>query len=125
MDVEFSDKITNATNWYPPYIEDLNGLIVNSGYVKLNDCTTLRRVVNMTINTEDAEHFFENCNSLEEVVNIVISENVTDLSEMFKGCSSLESVSFSENSVLSSVTNFNEMFKNCSSLIEVNIEEVM
>ena len=124
-DFEFSDKITNATNWYPPYIEDLNGLIVNSGYVKLNNCTTLRRAINMTINTEDAEYFFENCNSLEEVVNIVISEKVTDLSEMFKGCSSLESVSFSENSVLSNVTNFNEMFKSCSSLIEVNIEEVM
>ena len=124
-DFEFSDKITNATNWYPPYIEELNGLIVNSDYVKLNNCTTLRKAINMTINTEDAEYFFENCNSLEKVVNIVISEKVTDLSEMFKGCSSLESVSFSENSVLSNVTNFNEMFKNCSSLIEVNIEEVM
>ncbi len=69
--------------------------------------------------------WFNGLEGLKRIVNIKylnLSES-TDLTSLFEGCSSLESIDMSQCN-LSKVRNLDKLFKNCSSLITVNLNKV-
>ena len=42
--ITFSSNITEANTWYPPYLETLQNITINSSAVKLTNCTTLTTI---------------------------------------------------------------------------------
>ena len=67
-------------------------------------------------------YWFYGCKNLTEIVNLtnLNTWNVTDMSSMFYGCSSLESLDLS-NFNTSSVKTMSNMFKDCSGLTSLNL----
>ena len=53
-------------------------------------------------------------------VDLIIKENITDLSHIFHGCSLLKSFDFTPGENISNIKNMSFMFYNCSSLTTIN-----
>ena len=65
---------------------------------------------------------FKNCINLESLdLSSFNTNNVTDMTEMFSGCSSLKNLKFSDSFNTSNVQNMSKMFQNCSSLEYLNL----
>lgn len=67
-------------------------------------------------------YLFRDCKALKEIdgIEYLNTEQVTDMNEMFRDCSSLKSLNLS-NFNTSQVTNMHEMFSSCSSLKSLNL----
>lgn len=69
--------------------------------------------------------WFRESKNLELIKNIdnINTEDITDMSGMFAGCSSLTSLDLS-NTNASNVTNMRAMFSNCRKLVDLNLENL-
>ena len=83
----FSSNITEANAWYPPYLETLQNIIINSSAVKLTNCTTLTTIRNFTLGTNDCSNMFEGCTSLTS--DIELPSTIVNCSNMFKNCTAI------------------------------------
>ena len=84
--------------------------------VSFYGCSKLKKVYfKSTGSLQHAAGMFEDCSSLEVLPEINIS-NVTDLKRMFRGCSSLKNI---PNLILgNNIEEMTDMFRECSSLID-------
>ena len=83
----FSSNITEANTWYPPYLETLQNITINSSAVKLTNCTTLTTIRDFTLGTNDCSSMFEGCTSMTS--DIVLPSTIVNCSNMFKNCTSM------------------------------------
>jgi surface protein len=93
---------------YGPNLTNLS--VSSSAYTtrhRLLEQCTLKNIGNLT----NMSYMFNGCSSLQKIW--VNSENVTDMTMMFNGCGSLKSVELSDTS---SVTNMNRMFQGATSI---------
>ena len=67
--------------------------------------------------------FFEECISIEKIKFIKFNrKDITDMSSMFDGCSSLKELNFNNNFYTDNVTNMSRMFFECSSLEKLDLK---
>ena len=82
--ITFSSNITEANTWYPPYLETLQNITINSSAVKLTNCTTLTTIRDFTLGTSDCSRMFEGCTSITS--DIELPSIIVNCSNMFKNC---------------------------------------
>ena len=141
--ITFDSQITSAENWYPPYIENLNSITINTDAVKLTNVQTLKSVRSMVIgaNGDMSDLFngcsllreahititgevtslaraFANCNKLEILSPFIVSETCTDLSDMVNGCSLIVESPIFE--IPDAVTNITNLFKGCTNITDIS-----
>ena len=76
----------------------------------------------MDYNLKELNYIFSDCKFLREVdFSYFNSDKITDKSNMFLNCSSLEKIIFPENFNTENDTNMNSMFCNCSSLEKIDL----
>lgn len=85
--ITFSSNITEANTWYPPYLETLQNITINSSAVKLTNCTTLTTIRDFTLGTNDCSSMFEGCTSITS--DIELPSTIVNCSNMFKNCTSI------------------------------------
>ena len=95
MSMNFGPHITAGDNWYPPNLETLNDTNIESGYVKMTNCSTLKNVNNLYINNGDYSDMFNGCSNLTSLT-LTMGTNITGLARFIKGCSKITSVPFTE-----------------------------
>lgn len=95
MSMNFGPHITAGDNWYPPNLETLNDTNIESGYVKMTNCSTLKNVNNLYINNGDYSDMFNGCPNL-DTLTLTMGTNVTGLARFIKGCSKITSKPFTE-----------------------------
>ena len=91
-------------------------------FYKLSALTTIEGLENLkTSEVTDMSFMFYGCSSLTSLnVSNFNTSSVTNMSDMFAGCSSLTSLNVS-NFNTSAVTDMSEIFRYCSSLKELNV----
>ena len=95
-------------------------------FYQFSKLTTIKGIANLiTINVTDMSNMFGGCTSLTSLnlsqsVTNFKTDNVTNMSGMFGGCSSLTSLNVSDFKT-DNVTNMGGMFQNCSSLTSLNV----
>lgn len=74
-------------------------------------------------NNTTTTNMFDGCSSLETLENInkIVRSNTTSISGMFTGCGSLKSVDVSGWSLSSQITSLEGFFKNCTSLTSIDL----
>ena len=92
---------------------------------KLLDSMTVKKINNICINFNknytDLSDMFKNCSSLTSInLSNFNTNNVTNMYGMFYGCRSLTTINLS-NFNTNNVTNMNCMFLGCSSLTSINL----
>ena len=107
VSVNFSHNITVGNEWYPPNLENLIDTTINSGYVKMTNCTTLKQVNNVTLNNGDYSDMFNGCINLERI-SISLGNNITGMARFFKGCGKVNSLAFTN--IPDSCTTIDEIF---------------
>ena len=107
LSMDFGPSIQSGENWYPPNLETLNDTNIESGYVKMTNCSTLKNVNNLYINNGDYSDMFNGCTNL-TTLTLTIGSNVTGLARFIKGCSKITSSPFTE--IPESCTTIEEMF---------------
>ena len=77
---------------------------------------------------EDCSEFFKYSSGGGHILNLNFDEfeasRVTDTSEMFSGCSSLESILLGSHFASAKITDVSNMFYNCSALTSVDVEDI-
>ena len=91
-------------------------------FVSLTNLTTIENMNNLdTSNVTDMSVMFGGCSSLTSInLTGLDTSNVTDMSRMFYGCSSLTSINLTGLDT-SNVINMRAMFDGCSSLTSINL----
>ena len=75
-----------------------------------------------TFDVTDMSYMFDGCSSLLGVLmDYFDTSSVTNMAGMFRNCSSIISLTFPKNFDTSKVTNMNSMFYGCSSLTTINV----
>ena len=108
ISMNFSSNITAGENWYPPNLETLNDTNIESGHVKMTNCSTLKNVNNLYINNGDYSDMFNGCANL-TTLTLTMGTNITGLARFIKGCSKITSKPFTE--IPEACTTIEEMFK--------------
>ena len=113
----------NNTNLKKLYLKNFNAPLLKS-YSSITAISTLEELDITGMNTEnvtDMSNMFKGCSKL---INIDLSSfdtsNVTNMSNMFNGCSRLASLDVS-NMNTEKVTNMSYMFGSCSKITDVNV----
>ena len=124
---------SNAPGWCD-YTASVEAVVFNSSFAVvrptsccswfkgMNHLTSISGIENLkTDEVTDMSSMFHGCSSLASLdVSGFTTANVTDMSSMFSGCSSLTSLNVS-GFTTSNVTNMNSMFHGCSSLESLNV----
>ncbi len=89
---------------------------------KWNDNTITKVIIEEPIAPSTCEEMFKDCTTLETIENIenLHTENAVSMESMFNGCISLSSIDVS-NLDTPNVTNMQAMFYNCSKLTDLNL----
>ena len=123
MDQMFSNcsslkTLTFGNNFKTSNVTTLNSMFFNCSALENLDVSKFYT----TKNVKKMSLMFYRCSSLTEL-NLSKFEtlNVTTMSQMFAGCSDLESITFGDNFDTSSVTDMAYMFSDCSSLNELDL----
>ena len=95
ISMNFGSNILAGENWYPPNLETLNDTNIESGYVKMTNCSTLKNVNNLYINNGDYSDMFNGCPNL-ATLTLTMGTNITGLARFIKGCSKITSKPFTE-----------------------------
>ena len=97
------------------------------------NCTSLEKVSLASNNSETKylatiKGMFEGCTKLGQEEDVYLGTlstvSVTDMSGLFKNCSSLKSVTWSENNSTTNVQNMSEMFSGCTSLSTLDLSKM-
>ena len=115
-------------------IYEIDGLNISkltalgSGY-GFGSATNLTRVNNIDAsNVANATGAFAMDAKLTDVSNVILNENITNLSVMFKECINLVNVSnitSTDNSILHATVNISQMFMNCNNLSDASIQNII
>ena len=112
----FKDKIKNladATRRFSGSMEELS-------ISEIADLLKKPTLYNLAITTYNGENIIKSISNID--LSIFDTQNITDMSYMFRGCSSLTSITFPEN-FGSNVTSMYSMFFGCSSLTSITFPE--
>lgn len=84
----------------------------SSGIVRI-----IKKIPSITLTGNNASYMFANCSNLIEIEDITLTGTVNNFEHAFDGCSSLINA---PNLDMSNATTCMDMFKNCSSLVSVD-----
>ena len=100
-------------------------LVSTAGWFFFPNLTTINGIANLkTDNVTDMSKMFSGCSSLTSLdVSTLNTENVTDMSDMFGGCSSLTSLDVSTFNT-ENVTDMSYMFDGCSALTSLDLSNL-
>ena len=119
----FSSNITEANTWYPPYLETLQNITINSSAVKLTNCTTLTTIRDFTLGTTDCSSMFEGCTSLTS--DIVLPSTIVNCSNMFKNCTSMTHIHSNWNNSYNSEIIPTDCYSGCMGITHIDNENVI
>ena len=109
LSMDFGPSIQSGENWYPPNLETMNDSEIYSSAVNFKDCTTLKTVNNIHIDSS-ANDMFNGCNNL-TTLTMTLGNNVISMARFLKNCSKISQVPFQ---LPSACTNIDEIFAGTS-----------
>ncbi len=119
----FSNNITEANTWYPPYLETLQNITINSSAVKLTNCTTLTTIRDFTLGTNDCSSMFEGCTSITS--DIELPSTIVNCSNMFKNCTSITNVHSNWDNVYDNEITATDCYVGCTAITHIDNENVI
>ena len=114
----FSNNITEANTWYPPYLETLQNITINSSAVKLTNCTTLTTIRDFTLGTNDCSSMFEGCTSITS--DIELPSTIVNCSNMFKNCTSITHTHSNWDNVYDSEITTTGCYSGCTAITHID-----
>ena len=114
----FSSNITEANTWYPPYLETLQNIAINSSAVKLTNCTTLTTIRDFTLGTTDCSRMFEGCTSITS--DIELPSTIVNCSNMFKNCTSITHIHSNWDNIYDSEITATDCYSGCIAITHID-----
>ena len=109
LSMKFNKNIVGGENWYPPNLETMNDSEIYSSAINFKDCTTLKTVNNIHIDSS-ANDMFNGCSNL-TTLTMTLGNNVISMARFLKNCSKISQVPFQ---LPSACTNIDEIFAGTS-----------
>ena len=114
-DINKTVKDNNKTVFKPSYIESTSGFVVTK-------YTITKLIIKSSIKVKDAENYFENMQTLQNIENLnyLYTDERTSMKNMFYQCFALTNLDVSGFDT-SKVTDMSYMFDECSNLISLDL----
>ena len=114
-DINKTVKDNNKTVFKPSYIESTSGFVVTK-------YTITKLIIKSSIKVKDAENYFENMQTLQNIENLnyLYTDERTSMKNMFYQCFALINLDVSGFDT-SKVTDMSYMFDECSNLISLDL----
>ena len=106
---------TNSINLIYKTTDETSVRLFGSTFVK-NNQNNIELIINGNKSKLEKEYIL---NEGDNNVQLIIKNELTNLSEMFKKCNLLSNIEGLKNLNVSKCTNFKEMFSNCESLTDI------
>ena len=117
LGMNFSSNITAGDNWYPPNLETLHDTTISNDYVKLTNCTTLKTLNGVNISGGDLSDLFNGCINLVNI-NSCTFNATKSLARAFKGCSKITINPIT--TIVDTVTDISEMYSGCTGITDIS-----
>lgn len=125
---QITDKITNISRLYYgcPNINNINGMVFGNGITESTDWINRNQITSANnITIKNNAMTFEGWDKLITCTNLLVTSNIIRMTNYFKDCTALITMTFNPGSDFINVENFEYMFKNCISLTTTNVMEVI
>lgn len=121
----FGSGITNATNWIPPGLTTADNVTIKNNVVKFKFNTNLTSCINLLITNTvtNISNLFEGCTNLTH--DFVIPSHVTNCTETFKGCTKLTHIHSNWNNSYSSTITTTDCYGDCTGITHIDDENVI
>lgn len=115
--LNLGSTITKGDNWCPPNLTTVENCTINTNKAKFTNVTSLVTVQDTNITGDDLSDLFNGCTKLVNLKNCSITAN-RSLACVFKNCKSITQSPITV--IKDSVTNIDEMFSGCTSITDIS-----
>lgn len=121
----FGSGITNATNWIPPGLTTADNVTIKNNVVKFKFNTNLTSCINLLITNTvtNISNLFEGCTNLTH--DFVIPSHITNCTETFKGCTKLTHIHSNWNNSYSSTITTTDCYGGCTGITHIDDKNVI
>ena len=121
----FGSGITNATNWIPPGLTTADNVTIKNNVVKFKSNTNLTSCINLLITNTvtNISNLFEGCTNLTH--DFVIPSHITNCTETFKGCTKLTHIHSNWNNSYSSTITTTDCYGGCTGITHIDDKNVI
>ena len=110
----------NTKTEYAKMLDDVNGVNVNYLTGAFYDCKNMTKAPVISANAINIGAMFEGCSSLKDISNITITDKITEVSGLFKDCTSLTETDLANFTIPDRMTDISELFSGCSSIVDAS-----
>ena len=110
----------NTKTEYAKMLDDVNGVNVNYLTGAFYDCKNMTKAPVISANAINIGAMFEGCSSLKDISNITITDKITEVSGLFKNCTSLTETDLANFTIPDRMTDISELFSGCSSIVDAS-----
>lgn len=114
-----SDRVKSITRMYyeGPSVDNIDGMIFGSGITESTDWIDISQITSANdVVIKNNAMSFENYSNLVTCNNLLLTSNVKTMSNYFKNCGALNTLSFNASSDISNVEDMSNMLEGCSNL---------
>lgn len=121
----FGSGITNATNWIPPGLTTADNVTIKNNVVKFKFNTNLTSCINLLITNTvtNISNLFEGCTNLTH--DFVIPSHVTNCTETFKGCTSMTHIHSNWNNSYTHTITPTDCYSGCTGITHIDDKNVI
>lgn len=115
--LNLGSTITKGDNWCPPNLTTVENCTINTNKAKFTNVTSLVTVQDTNITGDDLSDLFNGCTKLVNLKNCSITAN-RSLARVFKNCNLITQSPITV--IKDSVTNIDEMFSGCTNITDIS-----
>lgn len=115
--LNLGSTITKGDNWCPPNLTTVENCTINTDKAKFTNVTSLVTIQDTNITGDDLSDLFSGCTSLNSIKNCNITANKS-LARAFKNCNLITQLPITV--INDSVTNIDELFNGCTGITDVS-----
>lgn len=115
--LNLGSTLTKGDTWCPPNLTTVENCTINTDKAKFTNVTSLVTIQDTNITGDDLSDLFNGCTSLNTIKNCNITANKS-LARAFKNCSLITQPPI--NVIKDSVTNIDEMYSGCTGITNIS-----
>lgn len=115
--LNLGSTITKGDNWCPPNLTTVENCIINTDKAKFKNVVSLTTVQDTNITGNDLSDLFNGCTKLGNLKNCSVTAN-RSLARTFKNCNLITQSPITV--IKDSVTNIDEMFSGCTGITDIS-----
>lgn len=121
----FGSGITNATNWIPTGLTTADNVTIKNNVVKFKSNTNLTSCINLLITNTvtNISNLFEGCTNLTH--DFVIPSHITNCTETFKGCTSMTHIHSNWNNSYTHTITPTDCYSGCTGITHIDDKNVI